>query len=158
VPGIDSSSSARLDYSLPSRLEEIAALANAVEVFLAADPQLAFQTNLCLEELLTNTIVHGLHGEPGHVIRVSLKRVERGLEVTLTDDAPPFDPFCEAAPPDLDADLVDRPIGGLGVHFVRTIMDEYSASHDGSGNRVVLRKLYGGEAHQSQKQESGNEE
>ena len=158
MPGIDSSSSARLDYSLPSRLEEIAALANAVEVFLAADPQLAFQTNLCLEELLTNTILHGLRGAPGHVIRVSLKRMEKVLEITLTDDAPPFDPFSEAPPPDLDADLVDRPIGGLGVHFVRTIMDEYSVSHDGSGNRVVLRKLYGGDTHQSQKQESGNEE
>lgn len=144
MPGIDSSSSARLDYSLPSRLEEIAALANAVEVFLAADPQLAFQTNLCLEELLTNTIVHGLHGEPGHVIRVSLKRVERGLEVTLTDDAPPFDPFCEAAPPDQDA-LYFRTLTNLACELAaRAARPEYAECFSGGRRLLAIDSSFSG--------------
>ena len=35
----------------------------------------------------------------------------------------PFDPLSQP-PPDLDADIVDRPIGGLGVHLVRDLADE----------------------------------
>ena len=58
----------------------------------------------------------------------------------MRDDAPPFDPFVEAPAPDLDADLDARPIGGLGVHLIRSLMDEVSTTHDGNGNRVVLRK------------------
>lgn len=129
-----------LEHILHSRLEEIACLAEAVDSFLADAPRLAFEVNLCLDELLTNTIVHGLGGAPDHRIHIRLDRSDGLLEVTLEDDAPPFDPFAEAPPPDLDADLDARPIGGLGVHLVRTLMDETEASHDAGGNRVILRK------------------
>jgi anti-sigma regulatory factor (Ser/Thr protein kinase) len=53
---------------------------------------------------------------------------------------PPFDPFGQTAVPDLDRDVEDRPIGGLGVHLVKTLMDDARAHHDGSGNLIVLLK------------------
>jgi len=129
-----------LDYTMPSRLEEIARLAEAVEDALHDRPKLAYEVNLCLEELLTNTIVHGLAGADDRRIHVRLECTDHLLEVVLEDDAPPFDPFADAPEPDLDADLDSRPIGGLGVHFVRTLMNETVVSHDNGGNRVILRK------------------
>lgn len=129
-----------LDFRLASRVEEIAGLAEAVDKALQERADLAFAINLCLEELITNTIQHGLHGAPDRQIQVRLSRSDEWLEIIIKDDAPPFDPFVEAPAPTLDAELDERAIGGLGVHMVRTMMDEVRAYYDGSGNLIVLLK------------------
>lgn len=131
---------------MPSRLDALAPLAQAVEGWLSAFPGLAHPLNLCLDELLTNTITHGLGGASDHWIVLDGVCADGWLQLTLRDDAPPFDPFAEARQPDLTAGIEERPIGGLGVHFVRTLMDEVSASHDGRGNCITLRKRLDGAA------------
>lgn len=129
-----------LDYPLLTRLEEITKLAEAVNGVLLNRPDLAFSANLCLEELITNTILHGLKGASDRWIHVCLSISDEWLEIVLKDDAPQFDPFAEAPVPALDLEVEDRPIGGLGVHLVKTMMDEARAYHDGSGNLIVLLK------------------
>ncbi len=129
-----------LEYELPTRVEEIVRLADAVDEVLAERPDLAFATNLCLEELIANIIQHGLRGADDRFIQVRINSSEEWLEIILKDDAPQFDPFAEAPLPDLEASIDDRPIGGLGVHMVKTMMDDVRADYDGSGNRIVLLK------------------
>ena len=101
---------------------------------------LAFSANLCLEELITNIVLHGLKGEDGHIINVRMSISDEWLEIVLKDDAPQFDPFFQVSEPDLDLDVEDRPVGGLGVHLVKTLMDDARAYYDGSGNLIVLLK------------------
>lgn len=129
-----------LHHRLASRVEELAGLAEAVEAVLPDRPDLAFTANVCLEELITNTIVHGLGGAPDHEIEVFVNRSAEWLEIIVKDDAPKFDPFAEAPAPDLDLELDDRPIGGLGVHLVKTMMDIAHAYNDGNGNLIILLK------------------
>ncbi len=129
-----------LDLEIASRIEEIARLAQAVDTALAERSDLAFAVNLCLDELITNTIVHGLGGQPDRRIQVRLSRTPQWLEILVKDDAPPFDPFATEATPDLDAPLESRAVGGLGVHLVKTMMDEVRAYYDGGGNLIVLLK------------------
>lgn len=129
-----------LDYEMPSRLDEIARLAVAVEGVLPGRADLAFTVNLCLEELITNIIQHGLNGAPGHRIGVRLSADGEWLEIRLQDDAPPYNPFTETPEPDLDLDVDERPVGGLGVHMVRAIMDDTRAYTSSHGNLVVLLK------------------
>jgi serine/threonine-protein kinase RsbW/sigma-B regulation protein RsbU (phosphoserine phosphatase) len=62
------------------------------------------------------------------------------LEIVLKDDAPAFNPFEAASHPDLDASIEERSVGGLGVHLVRTLMDDARASYDGTGNLITLKK------------------
>jgi serine/threonine-protein kinase RsbW len=128
-----------LDCKAPARLEEIEKLADAVNKALP-NRDLAFAANLCLEELITNTILHGLKGASGHFIYVRISVSEEWLEILLKDDAPRFDPFLQAPQPDLDSDLDHRPIGGLGVHLVKRLMDYVHADYDGTGNLIRLRK------------------
>jgi serine/threonine-protein kinase RsbW len=128
-----------LDYRLPTRLEEIEQLAEAVNRALA-DRDLAFAANLCLEELITNTILHGFKGAADRFIDVRISRSDEWLEILLKDDAPRFDPFVQAPRPDTSLDIDERPIGGLGVHMVKQLMDETHAYYDGAGNRIVLCK------------------
>lgn len=128
-----------LDYQVPARREEIEKLAEAVDQALP-DPDLAFSANLCLEELITNTILYGLKGAADRFIQVQISLSDEWLEILLRDDAPPFDPFVKAPRPNLDLDINERPIGGLGVHMVKKLMDEVHAYYDGTGNLIVLLK------------------
>ena len=57
----------------------------------------------------------------------------------LVADGPPFDPFRQAAP-DTTLSVADRPIGGLGIHLVRELMDEVSYERRDARNVVILVK------------------
>lgn len=129
-----------MDYSMPSQVVMFGDLAVSVEDAIADRPDLAFSTNLCLEELITNTIQYGLGNAPDHTIRVRISRTRDFLEIEVQDDAPYFDPFNAAPLPDVGASVEDRQIGGLGVHLVRSLMDDVLASYDGTGNRITLKK------------------
>lgn len=128
-----------LDYQAPTRLEEIEKLTEAVNKALP-DADLAFAANLCLEELITNTILYGLKGASDRFIHVQISVSDEWLEILLKDDAPRFDPFLQAPKPKLDLDINERPIGGLGVHLVKKLMDDVHADYDGTGNSIVLLK------------------
>ena len=61
------------------------------------------------------------------------------LHITITDTGIPFN-LLNAPPPDLTSNLVDRPIGGLGIHLVRSLMNSVEYERKGGKNRLHLRK------------------
>lgn len=77
-----------------------------------------------LEELFTNAVTHG-HGphSGGGNITVALRCRTGRLRISFVDDGPPFDPLAFGAP-DLDAAGEERPIGGIGIHLVRSFVDQ----------------------------------
>lgn len=98
--------------------------------------------NVALDELLQNTIAHGFAGRQGGGIGVVTIAVELEMDrvtVTLTDDGRPFDPLGAAAP-DTAGSLEERPIGGLGIHLVRQLMDEVRYQRRADRNIVTLVK------------------
>jgi serine/threonine-protein kinase RsbW len=102
--------------------------------------------NVALDELLANTIAHGFAGRPGGEVTVEAELRADRLSVTLTDDGLPFDPFGMAAP-DTALSMAERPVGGLGIHVVRQMMDNVSYHRLADRNVVILEKrLRGGEA------------
>ena len=129
-----------LDYTMPSQVVMFGILEVSVEDVIPDLPDIAFSTNLCLEELITNTIQYGLSNAPDHAIRIRISRSADCLEIVVKDDAPPFDPFNSVPTPDIHAGVEEREIGGLGVHLVRSLMDEVWATYDGTGNLITLKK------------------
>ena len=128
--------------SLASTLEEIPRLADAVQSFCQdhhVPSDVASHIALAVEEVATNVIAHGYRGAAGHAFEVRLARDDDAVRVTVSDDAPPFDPLT-LTPPDTSAPLERRPIGGLGIHFVRTVMDDVRYRRDASRNILVLIK------------------
>lgn len=100
--------------------------------------------NVALDELLTNTVTHGLADGAGATITVDVGLQGDRLKVTLTDDGTPFDPIARAVP-DTTLSVEDRPIGGLGIHLVRQLVDEVSYDRRDDRNVVVLvKRLAGG--------------
>jgi len=62
------------------------------------------------------------------------------LVINVNDNGKPFAPDT-IPPPDLDADLEKRRVGGLGIYFMKKIMDEVSYSFDSvAGNRLTMKK------------------
>jgi len=101
--------------------------------------------NVALDELLANTISYGLAEHEAGEVTVEVERRADRLTVTLTDDGKAFDPFGRAVP-DTELSVEDRPIGGLGIHLVRELMDEVSYQRRTDRNVVVLTKLLAGRA------------
>lgn len=135
-------SDARLSLTLANDLGEIARMGLAVERF-CGDHAIPIETidalNIALDELVTNVIRYGFDDDDRHHIRVEIAIDDGSLVVEIADDGRPFDPF-DRPSPDVDLPLEERPIGGLGIHFVRTLMDEASYRRDGGKNVVRMTK------------------
>ncbi len=102
-------------------------------------PEIAFAVNVSVDELLTNTISYGYDDSDGHRIEMTVWMEGSVLVIELSDDAKPYDPT--AAPhPDIDAPIEKRPIGGLGVHFVRVLMDGFRYRRTDGRNVVTLTR------------------
>lgn len=94
---------------------------------------------LVLEEVLTNVIRHGYGAGAEAWIDISAEISGGKLRLEVRDRARPFDPFT-AAPPDLEADLAERPVGGLGIFLVRRLMDRVDYRRQGHENVLVMEK------------------
>ena len=106
--------------------------------------------SVALDELLANTVTHGLAatGRETGSVTVDVKLNPDRLVITLTDDGSAFDPFGRAAP-DTTLSVEDRPIGGLGIHLVRQLVDDVSYDRRDDRNVVVLvKRLAPGTTHE----------
>ncbi len=131
------------------RLAEIPALSATVEAFCLAHgvgSPTAHKLVLGLEELLTNLAVHGtpgagpLGGAPTdavHRVTVVVTLTRDRLVVHYEDSGAAFDPL-SVPTPDFEQPLAARPVGGLGVHLVRALMDEVTYARVNERNRVTL--------------------
>lgn len=129
--------------TLKNDLAELGRLAEAVTEFgerMGLPDKVVFSLNLVLDELVTNVVSYGYGDDPGeHWLTVGVRVEEGQLTAVLEDDGLPFDPLAKG-PPDLDSPLEERGIGGLGVHFVRTMMDRVDYQRVDGRNRLTLVK------------------
>ena len=121
----------------PSELNHIFAAVEDLGEKEGWSPDLVFRVNLALEELGLNIMNHG-HDEGTHEIEIDLTSEADALTIEIKDDGKPFDPLRDAPEPDLDSPVGVRNPGGLGVHFVRTMMDELSYRREQGKNHVTL--------------------
>jgi anti-sigma regulatory factor (Ser/Thr protein kinase) len=97
-----------------------------------------------LDDLLANVQSYGLAGRDGGEAMFDVALMPGELVVTLSDNGPPFDPLGRAAP-DTTLSIEGRPIGGLGIHLVRQLVDEASyARRDDRNVTVLIKRLTDG--------------
>jgi anti-sigma regulatory factor (Ser/Thr protein kinase) len=142
--------------TLANTLSEIPRAAAALETW--AEPLdvplpdlMALQ--LALEETITNIITHGYREAPSGTRHFTVELSARSgsvslspsnpppsvVRLTLTDDAPAYDPL---ARPEIDvtAPIEDRPIGGLGVHLVKKLMTHAAYERRAECNILILER------------------
>ena len=107
------------------------------------DEQGVGRIRLALDELFTNIVSYAYDDDGSHRITVELLRSPAGMvTITLIDDGRAFNPL-DQPPPDLDSDIEDRAIGGLGIHLVKTFTDSCDYRRDGDTNRLTITKGFG---------------
>ncbi|QHQ27077.1 ATP-binding protein [Xanthomonas albilineans] len=99
------------------------------------------RARLIVEELACNTLEHGHLRREQTPIELILELERATLVLEFHDSGPAFDP--RSAPiPDLDADIAERPIGGLGLHLVKQLADRIDYHHDAGRNVVRITLLH----------------
>lgn len=93
---------------------------------------------LAVDEACQNIIRHAYSEEKGGDIELAMRREDGELVIDLRDFAQPVDPDCVNRQRDLDE---VRP-GGLGTHFMRSVMDDvrFVECSEKRGNLLRMRK------------------
>ncbi|MBR0274360.1 MAG: SpoIIE family protein phosphatase [Bacteroidaceae bacterium] len=127
---------------LTNEVTEVPRLAEFVEEACDAagfDMAATMQLNLALEEAVVNVIDYAYPAGTKGDIFIEAQANEQRLKFTITDSGIPFDP---TAKEEVDTSLSaeERPIGGLGIHLVRQIMDSINYERLNGHNVLTLRK------------------
>jgi sigma-B regulation protein RsbU (phosphoserine phosphatase) len=133
---------ALLEITLTNRAAELQRLAMEVERFAHSHriPERDLQAlALALDEVVTNTISYGYDDQAPHEIRVRLTLADGRLSAEVIDDGRPFNPLT-APPPDLTGTVDERPVGGLGVHLVRSLMEQVDYRRESGKNHLIMSK------------------
>lgn len=126
----------------PAALEHLAAIRRIVGGWCdraGASPEDRHAVVLAVDEACTNVIEHGYLGIEGGTLRLDVHVSGDEIRVALRDSGRAFDPD-DAPSPDLAAGWRERPIGGLGWHLIRGMVDEVRYRSEASGNQLTLVK------------------
>ncbi|OAI39463.1 hypothetical protein AYO40_05705 [Planctomycetaceae bacterium SCGC AG-212-D15] len=135
---------ANANLVLRSDIAELRRLEAALAEFAAANDlprDAAHDLTLALEEIVTNVIVHGYERREGRSVRVRLAAAPGQVTAEVEDDAHAYDPLSRPEP-ELHRPVEERPIGGLGIHLVRTLMSAVTYRRDGDCNVLTLTKRW----------------
>ncbi len=99
---------------------------------------LSRKLTLLIEELFTNTIVHGHGRDSDEPVRLGLETGPGWIALTYEDTAPPHNPFAAVQRPDDTMDVDDRPVGGLGILLVATLAQDVLYRRDDGKNHIRL--------------------
>lgn len=128
-------------WQLLPTFAEIDATNEGINTFLNSvlpqQAELIFNVNVCLEEVLTNLIRHG--EQPLDVpIVINIFIDEHQITAHIHDQGHAYHPFLNMAAVDTQTDVLERDLGGLGLHLVSSLMDEYDYQSDLNGNTTTL--------------------
>ena len=130
--------------TLPNNVEEIPQLASFTDEVCEAlelEMSLTMSLNLALEEAVVNVMSYAYPAGTRGNVNIEAEADEEWLKFVISDNGKPFDP---TAKEEVDTTLSaeERPIGGLGIHLVRKIMDSINYEYVDDKNVLTLKKKY----------------
>ena len=104
-----------------------------------------FQVQLCIEEILSYIVEHGYDDAGTHRIEVHLEMNDggRSLAIRIVDDGRELEPGSFMFQPGADTIMEESVVDGLGLHLVRTYVDDLRYRHEDGRNHLSLTKRIG---------------
>jgi serine/threonine-protein kinase RsbW len=132
--------------TFPGQFDSLAPVSEFVTLAAKAaglDARAVYAVQMAVDEACSNIIEHAYGGEGRGTIECACHINDDGLIVVIRDHGRPFDPT-SIPEPDLHASLEDRDGGGLGLYFIRQLMDtvHFEFTPD-SGNVLTMVKRKG---------------
>jgi serine/threonine-protein kinase RsbW len=110
-------------------------IAKELDEFSGDREALAYHLNLVLTEATVNAIKHGNFDDPKDTVRISIHIQDNELNIKVYDHGQGFD--LESVPmPDFDHPRE----GGMGIFFIRTLMDSVTYTRQGDCNVLEIIK------------------
>ena len=130
-----------LKINLTNNISDLTILVTKLEQFFEENntSSISMPMTLILEELYTNTITHGASDGRDVFIEVNLSIDKDELIMTYEDNGIPFN-VLELPDPDLTASIENREVGGLGVHYVKTLTDSVEYEYVEKHNILKMKK------------------
>lgn len=102
-----------------------------------------FKIELAVDEAITNVIKHAYNKDWDHMITIHVKSEGNQFIIIIEDQGKPFD-VASVKAPDLEAYIKMRKKGGLGIHLIKTYMDEflYERKNDSNFTTLIKTKNY----------------
>ena len=130
-----------LKINLTKNISDLTMLVTKLEKFFEENniSSISMPITLILEELYTNTITHGASDGRDIFIEVNLGIDKNELVMTYKDNGIPFN-VLKLPDPDLTASIEKREVGGLGVHYVKTLTDSVEYEYLEKQNVLKMTK------------------
>jgi anti-sigma regulatory factor (Ser/Thr protein kinase) len=93
---------------------------------------------LIVEELFTNTVMHGYGEDSDAPVWIALEPAAKGLVLSYEDEAPPHDPLSSFTPMKTSVMVDEQPVGGLGVKLIRKLATDLSYRRERDRNCIRL--------------------
>lgn len=122
-----------------SELDELASSLKHICSILQIPEVQENQLNLILEELYSNSVNYAFAKVEQPKVIIEITKSDNQLEVIYRDNGPEFNPLDKQLP-NLDLSLEDRPIGGLGIFFVKSMTDNVSYRYEHGFNLISMTK------------------
>jgi serine/threonine-protein kinase RsbW len=119
-----------------SNLDKIGDFFTAAAEEAGLDEKSTSDVQLAVDEAASNIIEHSYGGQNQGNIECSYDVHPDKLIIVIKDYGKPFDPEL-VAHPDLKSDPCEREIRGLGLHFMRSLMDTLEFTFNGRGGNVL---------------------
>ena len=105
---------------------------------LGFDDDIQLAMRLCVEELVTNLVMHGHGGDAhGHIIDLAASAEPGWARVTMIDDGPSFD-VAAAAEPGRQDSIAAATIGGRGIRLMRGFAERLEWHYRDGRNHTTL--------------------
>ena len=130
----------KLSLKVETQRDELSHIIAAVEDMAEREswpPELVFRVQLAIEEVVLNVMDYG-YDDGIHEFDVIITSEADFLTIEVVDSGRPFDPLHDATIPDLEASVEERKVGGLGIHLVRTMMDQVNYRREQGRNHLTL--------------------
>lgn len=130
------------EIKIANDLNEIAVLASFIEELgeeLSLSVETTMNINLALEEAVANIIMYAYPPQERHDIRLKVTATDKQLIFLLTDKGASFDPT-QVEDVDITLPIEERPVGGLGIFLIRSIMNEISYQRIDNENHLIMKK------------------
>ncbi len=118
-----------ISITLPAKIEQLETINSKLQGYLTGELEpLLMKTQLVVEELLANICSYAYDGKSGSAefsCGIVTFDGEPYLRISFIDKGNPFNPFAETKDPHVDDPVELRPVGGLGIHFVKSMSNHY---------------------------------
>lgn len=94
---------------------------------------------MAVDEAVTNVMEHAYGGQADGAIAIKMRIDEKLIVVEIRDQGKQFDPK-KVKKPNIKGPLSERTIGGLGVFFMKKLMDKVEFVRDDAGNVTRMTK------------------